>query len=163
MSAVPDHRQPGFIRNGRIIRRRSVQRVPKFFQPFAGQSRFLRERQHFKFCFVHAGPVELPLLGQIEHDRKLLFPPVRVAAQQLQKWRFLLPPLIEVCLHAVRRKGQPVLIHDVVKRLCDMIHVFSPFYGSGSAAALPLRFRYAASIRSSVSTSTSSRPARSPV
>ena len=63
MSAVSDHRQPGFIRNGRIIRRRSVERIPKFFQPFAGQSRFLRERQHFKFCFVHAGPVKLPLLG----------------------------------------------------------------------------------------------------
>ena len=63
MSAVPDHRQPGFIRNGRIIRRRSVERIPKFFQPFAGQSRFLRERQHFKFCFVHAGPVKLPLFG----------------------------------------------------------------------------------------------------
>ena len=63
MSAVPDHRQPGFIRNGRIIRRRSVERIPKFFQPFAGQSCFLRERQHFKFCFVHAGPVKLPLLG----------------------------------------------------------------------------------------------------
>ena len=163
MSAVPDHRQPGFIRNGRIIRRRSVQRVPEFFQPFAGQPCFLRERQHFKLCFIHAGPVELPLLGQIEHNGQFFFPPVWVPAQQLQKRRFLLPPLIEVRLHTVRRKGQPVLIHDVVKRLCDMIHVFSPFYGSGSAAALPLRFCYAASIRSSVSTSTSSRPARSPV
>ena len=63
MSAVPDHWYPGFIRNGRIIRCCSVQRVTEFFQPLTGKSCFLRKRQQFKFCFVHTAPVKLPLLG----------------------------------------------------------------------------------------------------